>query len=118
EEQFFNNSELIDRFEQMLEDREVLFFDAEEYCEIISYYFDVGDLSYAKKAIEYAAEMYPNNTEIEIKILDYFIVIENLQAASFFIKDLKDVAQNDMDYLICEASFWSKNYQPIRAIIL
>lgn len=116
EEQFFNNSELIDRFEQMLEDREVLFFDAEEYCEIISYYFDVGDLTYAKKAIEYAAEMYPNNTEIEIKKLEYLIGIENLQEASFLIKDLKDVAQNDMDYLICVARFWSMKDQPKRSI--
>ena len=115
-EEGFLNNDLIERFEQMLENRETAYFDTEEFYEIIAYYLDVGDLPFAKKAIEYALEMYPASTEIQIKKLEYLLSIDKLKAAAELINDLKEVGANDVDYIICLARFWSMKENPKKAI--
>ncbi len=116
EENFLNN-ELIERFEQMLEKRQQFYFDTEEFYEIIAYYLDVGDLPYAKKAIDYAMNMYPANTEIQIKKLEYLLSVNKLKAAATLIEGLKEVGANDTDFIICMARFWSLKEVPKKAIV-
>lgn len=113
---FLNNNELIERFEQMLENKQRLYFDTEEFYEIIAYYLDVGDLPYAKKAIDYAMDMYPSSTEIQIKKLEYLLSINRLKAAASLIEELKEVGANDTDFVICLARFWSLKEVPKKAI--
>ena len=112
----FLNNDLIERFEQMLDNRENFYFDTEEFYEIIAYYLDVGDLPYAKKALDYALDMYPTSSEIQIKKLEYLLSMERLKAASVLINELKEVGANDVDYLICVARFWSLKENPKKAI--
>src|SRR5690606_4094985 len=116
EEEFLNNNELIERFEQMLENKQQFYFDTEEFYEIIAYYLDVGDLPYAKKAIDYAIGMYPSSTEIQIKKLEYLLAINRLKSAAVLIEELKEVGANDTDYIICLARFWSLKEVPNKAI--
>ncbi|MFA7687659.1 MAG: tetratricopeptide repeat protein [Moheibacter sp.] len=116
EENFLNN-ELIERFEQMLEKRQQFYFDTEEFYEIIAYYLDVGDLPYAKKAIDYAMNMYPASTEIQIKKLEYLLSVNKLKAAATLIEGLKEVGANDTDFIICMARFWSLKEVPKKAIV-
>lgn len=112
----FLNNELIERFEKMLDERLQSYFDTEEFYEIIAYYLDVGDLPYAKKAIDYALEIYPSSTEIQIKKLEYFLSINRLKAASEMINDLKEVGENDVDFVLCLARFWSLKQNPKKSI--
>ncbi len=112
----FLNNDLIERFEQMLDNRENFYFDTEEFYEIIAYYLDVGDLPYAKKALDYALEMYPLSTEMQIKKLEYLLAMNRLKASSELINELKEVGANDVDYLICVARFWSLKENPKKAI--
>ena len=115
EEEYINN-ELIERFERMLEEKQQLYFETEEFYEIIAYYLDVGDLPYSKKAIEYALDMYPTSTEIQIKKLEYLLAINRLKLAAELIEDLKIVGENDIDFVICLAKFWSLKNVPKKAI--
>lgn len=115
-EEGFLNNELIERFEQMLEEKQNFYFDTEEFYEIIAYYLDVGDLPYAKKALDYAINMYPTSTEIQIKKLEYLLATEKLKAAAQLIQELKDVGESDVDYVICVARFWSLKDNPKKAI--
>ena len=100
----------------MLDNRENFYFDTEDFYEIIAYYLDVGDLPYAKKALDYALDMHPTSSEIQIKKLEYLLSIEKLRAAAGLIQDLKEVGANDVDYLICVARFWSLKENPKKAI--
>ncbi len=112
----FLNNDLIERFEHMLDNREKFYFDTEEFYEIIAYYLDVGDLPYAKKALDYALEMYPLSTEMQIKKLEYLLAMNRLKASSELINELKEVGATDVDYLICVARFWSLKENPKKAI--
>lgn len=115
EDEFLNDN-LIDRFEQMLEKKEHYFFETDEFYEIIAYYIDVGDLPYAKKAIDYALEMYPLSIDIQIKKLEYLLAINRLKEASQLVLELKDAAADDLDYLIAVGRYWSLKENPKIAI--
>lgn len=115
EDDFLHN-DLIERFEQMLEEKQSLYFDTEEFYEIIAYYLDVGDLPFAKKAIDYATELYPTSTEIQIKKLEYLISVNRLKLAAQLISELKEIGTNDVDFIICLARFWSLKENPKKAI--
>lgn len=115
EEEFFGN-DLIDRFEQMLEENEHYYFDGEELNEIISYYLDVGDLPFAYKAIEYALQLHPESYEMKIKVLEYLLEVGMLKEASELIDELKEVAKSSLDFVIAQARFWSLKEQHKLAI--
>lgn len=114
-EDFFDN-ELVQRFEQMLENKEVVFFDSDEYLEIIMYYLDFMDLEYALLALEYAEKSYPNHTEITIKWLEYYLAKGNLKKAFSLIEYLKHFEVEDTDYFICLGRYWSEKGMHAKAI--
>lgn len=112
----FYDDNLIKRFEQMLDSKEHLYFDTDEFYEIIAYYLDVGDLPYAKKAIDYAIGLYPTSIDIQIKKLEYLLSVNRLKEASYLVSELKDAAGNDLDYLIAVGRYWSLKGNPKIAI--
>lgn len=115
EEHFFDN-ELVDKFEEMLEKNEPVFFDSEEFNEIISFYLDIYDYEYALKALQIAFQHYPANTELRIRKLEYFIGTEDLHEASCLIDELKEICPNDTDFLIAVAGYWSLRKMHRKAI--
>lgn len=110
------NNDYVDQFESMLENNDTIFFDSEQMCEIIAFYLEIGDYEYAQKALEYAYQLYPDNTNIQIKELEYYIYIDELVAAAEMIRKLRDLAQNDLDYLLAVAKYWSLKNNPKLAI--
>jgi len=52
-------SELVFRFEQMLRNNRSIFFDVEEYEEIIDYYLDINEVKKSGLAISQAIEQHP-----------------------------------------------------------
>ena len=60
EEEFGNfQNHSISKFESMLKTNSFLFFDSNEYEEIIVYYIEIGNIFLAKKAISLASKQYP-----------------------------------------------------------
>lgn len=110
------NNELVERFEEMLDENECYYFDTDEFIEIISYYLDVGDLPFAHKAISYAIELHPENIELKVKVLEYNIEVGELHIAKDLIDELKEAAQNELDFIIAQAKYWSLKFQHKRAI--
>lgn len=110
------NNDLINRFEEMLEENERYYFDGEEFNEIIGYYLDVGDLPFAYKAIEYALQLHPGSVEMQVKVLEYMLEVDMLKEAAELIEELKDVMANEIDFIIAQAKFWSLKNQHRRAI--
>ena len=110
------NNDLINRFEEMLEENERYYFDGEEFNEIIGYYLDVGDLPFAYKAIEYALQLHPGSVEMQVKVLEYMLEVDMLKEASELILELKDVMANEIDFIIAQAKFWSLKNQHRRSI--
>ena len=61
-----NNNFSLTRFESMLKTNHVLFFDSNEFENIIHHYLESGKIALAKKAIKLGLEQHP--TSINLKL--------------------------------------------------
>jgi tetratricopeptide (TPR) repeat protein len=112
----FSRSEVVIRFEKMLESNENWYYDSDDFCDIINHYLDINDLVYTDKALKYALNQHPENADIKIRKLDYLLTTERFPQAVELIKELKDVAATDTDFLICRAKYYSLTDRPETAI--
>ena len=102
DEDFFNN-ELIEKFEQMLDNREYTYYDSEDLCEIIEFYIEVNDSEYAKRALDFAEKMHPDNLEIKIKRIEYLQKNRELKRGEKLLQEIKEIAAQELDYLLVQA---------------
>ena len=116
-EEFFEN-EAVKRFEEMIENNEELFFDMEEYEDIISYYLEIGDYQYAELAIKYAQKLFPDSLEIKVRQLEFYLEKNDNAKAKVLMKELAGAADDNLDYMICCAKYYSNMGNPRKAIAL
>ena len=114
-EEFFEN-ELVKKFEEMIENNEELYFDTEELEDIIIYYLELGDISFAEIATKYALKLHPNSLELKIKKFEVLLELENYTHAKELMQELKESSMESTDFLVCCAKYYSNLGNPRRAI--
>lgn len=114
-EEFFEN-ELAKKFEEMIENNDEFYFDTEEYIEIIIYYLELGDYSYAEMAVNHALNIHPNSLEIKTKQLEVFLELERYTKAKELIDELHQSSLEDTDFLVCCAKYYSNLGNPKKSI--
>ena len=114
-EEFFEN-ELAKKFEEMIENNDEFYFDTEEYIEIIIYYLELGDYSYAEMAVNHALKIHPNSLEIKTKQLEVFLELERYTKAKELIDELHQSSLEDTDFLVCCAKYYSNLGNPKKSI--
>lgn len=114
-EEFFEN-ELAKKFEDMLENGDEFYFDTEELEEIIIHYLELGDITYAEKAVAYGLKLHPNSVEIKTKKLEVLLELEHYTEAKKIIRELQECSMEDTDFLVCCAKYYSNLGNPKRAI--
>ena len=58
---------LIKRFERMIEENDQQYFDLEEFEAIISHYLSIGLVENAKKVLQYASSLFPENLMLQLR---------------------------------------------------
>ena len=114
-EEFFEN-ELIRKFEEMVENNDELYFETEEYEDIIIYYLEMGDISFAEMATNYALKLHPNSLELKIKKFEVLLELENYTQAKELMQELQEASMESTDFLVCCAKYYSNLGNPRRAI--
>ncbi len=114
-EEFFDN-ELIKKFEEMVENKEEFYFETEDYEEIIIYYLEMGDISYAELATNFALKLHPNSLDLKTKKLEVLLELENYTHAKELMQELKESSEESTDFLVCCAKYYSNLGNPKRAI--
>ncbi|ACU08957.1 conserved hypothetical protein, TPR domain protein [Flavobacteriaceae bacterium 3519-10] len=114
-EEFFEN-ELVKKFEEMVENNDELYFETEEYEDIIIYYLEMGDISFAETATNFALKLHPNSLELKIKKFEVFLELENYTQAKELMLELKESSMESTDFLVCCAKYYSNLGNPRRAI--
>jgi tetratricopeptide (TPR) repeat protein len=105
-EEFFEN-ELVQKFENMIENNEEAYFDTEELEEIIIHYLELGDIELAETAVNFGTKIHPNSVEIKTKKLEVHLELEQYQEAKIIIEELKDISNDSTDFLVCCAKYYS-----------
>lgn len=114
-EEFFEN-ELVKKFEEMIENNEEYYFGSEELEEIIIHYLEMGDITFAELAVDFALKLHPNSIEIKTKKLEVLLEQEQYVQVRNLIEELKSSSMETTDFLVCCAKYYSNLGNPRRAI--
>lgn len=116
EEEDYNLS--LSKFESMLKTNKVLFFDSEEFEEIILHYLDMGKASLAKKALKLALEQHPKSTGLKLVQVEMLVYEDKLDTAEKLLNELYAIEPHNEEIYIQKASIYSKRDNHEKAVEL
>lgn len=106
----------LSRFESMLKTNKVLFFDSEEFENIILHYMDSGKLNLAKKALKLALEQHPNSIGLKLVQVEMLVFSDKLDQAEKLIEEIYRLDPKNEEVYIQHASVYSKKGEHQKAI--
>ena len=116
EEDDYNLS--LSKFESMLKTNKVLFFDSEEFEEIILHYLDMGKASLAKKALKLALEQHPKSTGLKLVQVEMLVYEDKLDIAEKLLNELFAIEPHNEEIYIQKANIYSKRDDHEKAVSL
>ena len=116
EEEDYNLS--LSKFESMLKTNKVLFFDSEEFEEIILHYLDMGKAALAKKALKLALEQHPKSTGLKLVQVEMLVYDDKLELAEKLLNELYAIEPTNEEIYIQKANICSKRDQHQKAVEL
>lgn len=105
-EEFFEN-ELARQFEEMIENNEERYFDADDLEEIVIHYLELGDITFAEMAVNFGLKLHPQSIALKTKKLEVLLELQQYSHAKQLIQELKNVAIETTDFLVCCAKYYS-----------
>ena len=119
EEEFGNfQNHSISKFESMLKTNSFLFFDSNEYEEIIVYYIEIGNVFLAKKAISLASKQYPDSIILSLLHIEVLLLNNEVVKAEQIALKIYEIDPLNPEILIQKAKIYSKKKNHIKAIEL
>lgn len=111
-----NNKIPLTKFESMLKTNHVLFFDSEEFENIIHHYLNQGKVSLAKKAIKLGLEQHPTSTNLKLFRIEVYIFENKLGIADGLLNELYNLEPLNEEVFIQKANILSKHDKHEQAI--
>ena len=108
----------LSKFESMLKTNKVLFFDSEEFEEIILHYLDMGKASLAKKALKLALEQHPKSTGLKLVQVEMLVYDDKLEIAERLLNELYAIEPQNEEIFIQKANIYSKRDDHEKAVEL
>jgi tetratricopeptide (TPR) repeat protein len=99
---------LVRRFERMLRMNDSLFFDVEEFEEIIDYYLEGLNTSKAKKAIDIAIAQHPGSSMFLLKQARYYMLSSMYSKSMETLDRLLDLTPNNHEIFLARGSVFIK----------
>jgi tetratricopeptide (TPR) repeat protein len=101
----------------MLKTNKVLFFDSEEFEEIILHYLDMGKAALAKKALKLALDQHPKSTGLKLVQVEMLVYDDKLDIAEKFLMSYMPSSLL-MKKFYSKANIYSKRDQHDKAVEL
>jgi tetratricopeptide (TPR) repeat protein len=96
----------------------VLFFDSEEFEEIILHYLDMGKAALAKKALKLALEQHPKSTGLKLVQVEMLVYEDKLEQAEKLLNELYAIEPTNEEIYIQKANIYSKRDNHEKAVEL
>ncbi|WP_027124571.1 tetratricopeptide repeat protein [Gelidibacter mesophilus] len=104
------------KFESMLKTNNVLFFDSNEFENIIQFYFENGRIALAKKAVKLGLEQHPSSIILRLFQVEIYILEDKLPHAEKLLDALYILEPSNEEVYIQKASILSKRNEHQKAI--
>ncbi|MBC3759532.1 tetratricopeptide repeat protein [Hyunsoonleella sp. SJ7] len=111
-----NNNLPLTKFESMLKTNHVLFFDSEEFENIIHHYLNQGKIALAKKAIKLGLEQHPTSINLKLFKVEVYVFEDKLSEANDLLNQLYSIDPNNEEIFIQKANIYSKQDNHKKAI--
>jgi len=112
------NSLSLSKFESMLKTNKVLFFDSEEFEDIILHYLDTGKINLAKKALKLGLEQHPRSTGLKLVQVELLVFDDKLDLAERLLNELYALEPTNEEIYIQKANIYSKRDEHQKAVDL
>ena len=99
------DSHSISKFESMLKTNSFLFFDSNEYEQIIVYYIETGNIFLAKKAISLALKQYQDSTILSLLHIEVLLLNNEIKKAEKIAFKIFEIDPLNPDILIQKAKY-------------
>ncbi|QYJ67469.1 tetratricopeptide repeat protein [Flavobacterium litorale] len=104
------------KFESMLKTNKVLFFDSEEFEDIILHYLDSGKVNLAKKALKLGLEQHPRATGLKLVQVELLVFDDKLEIAERLLNELYALEPTNEEIYIQKANIYSKRDNHTKAV--
>ena len=104
------------KFESMLKTNKVLFFDSEEFEEIILHYLDMGKATLAKKALKLGLDQHPKSTGLKLVQVEMLVYDDKLDQAEKLLNELYAIEPTNEEIFIQKANIYSKRDEHEKAV--
>ena len=92
------------RFEKMIKEKNIIFFDAFEFENIISHYLDCGNHFLAKKALKLSLGQHPSNTNLALFGVELMVIEERFNKALDLVNDILNIETKNYDAIFLKAN--------------
>ncbi|MEM1002953.1 MAG: hypothetical protein AAGH46_09930, partial [Bacteroidota bacterium] len=110
------NNISLTKFESMLKTNDILFFDSNEFENIIHHYLDTGKIALAKKAIKLGLEQHPSSVNLQLFKVEILVIENKFNKADEILDDLHFLEPNNEEIYIQKANILSKQDEHEHAI--
>jgi tetratricopeptide (TPR) repeat protein len=118
--EFSHNDDLnnlsLTKFESMLKTNDILFFDSNEFENIIHHYLDSGKVALAKKAIKLGLEQHPSSVNLQLFKVEILVIENKFKEADEILGHLHVLEPNNEEIFIQKANILSKQDEHEQAI--
>ena len=101
-------NKLVKRFESMLVQNEIYYFESDELEEIIDYYFNSGNPVNLKKAIDFALDRFPQSADFKIARAQFLAYNQKTQEALKLLNDVELVEPSNPDIYTTRGYIYSQ----------
>ncbi|MCC4213360.1 tetratricopeptide repeat protein [Leeuwenhoekiella parthenopeia] len=106
------------RFESMLKTNHVLFFDSDEFENIVNHYLENGKIALAKKAVKLGLDQHPSSSNLKLFKIEILIFENKLDEADRMLAALYELEPQNEEVFIQKANIYSKRDDHKKAIEL
>ena len=113
-----NNNLPLTKFESMLKTNHVLFFDSEEFENIIHHYLNQGKIALAKKAIKLGLQQHTSSVNLKLFKVEIYVFEDKLLEADQLLDELYNIDPTNEEIYIQKANVYSKKDNHEQAIVV
>ena len=106
----------VNRFEKMINENSLLFFDSFEFENIINYYLENGKTEYARKAIELSLSQHPTSSNLILLKIELYINENKINEADKLLTSILIDENINEEVYILKANILSKKKLHSKAI--
>lgn len=101
-------NELVGKFDEMIRQDKMYFFDVEEFEEIIDFYLERNIPKKARTAIDYAMRQHPSSSTFMLRKAQYYAGVNNSVKALDLLNRLEVLEPKNPDIFIAKGALFSK----------